>query len=814
MADRVKGITIELNGDVTKLNKALSSTNTQIRNTQTALRDVDKLLKLDPTNITLLEQRQRLLAQAVEETRKKLTTLREAERQAQEQFAQGKISQEQYDALQREIIATERELKNLEKAASNSNARVQQLAAATEQISQKTGEFAEKTRGLSLAAAGVVTALAGAAYSSVTLADDLNSLAKQTGFSTEELQKMQYASALVDVEMETITGAAAKLKRQMTSTSTGVTSAFNQLNVATRDANGNLRNSTDVFWDVVQALGEVSDETERDVLAMELFGKSADELAGIVDDGGAALRSLGQEAKDAGLILSQDTLDGLSAVNDKIDTLKAQAQAILAESGAKVIEAFLPLIEDLAEGAGNLADKIAALDENQIKNIGTVAAVVAAISPVSKLISGVTGAISGLIGPASSLFGLIAAHPLGAVAVGIGGVIAALALSASSVKSNVDTVESLSKAAGNLDKTLDEVNDTFSTNTARINENYNKGRDLITRLYELEKQTERTGLEEYERSQIIQELNGLYPDLNLAIDENTGALNKNVDSLLQQITALKNAAIQQALQEKYTAILKEMTAVQNEVFDNQLKLRDITALHAEAVADAEAKTEAYNAALAARNAIEDEGSVAWANAETALRAAEAEMEAAAAKVIALEDAQTKLTDAIQAGEDQIQKYASEYEEAVTGIASLMNNAGYNAGANYGEGLARGISAKKNRVAAAAEELARGVIVQGNRTLEISSPSKAAKRMGEFWDEGLVIGLQSGTRDVSSASQEVAQTVMQSSPVTNNNVTTNNTHSVGGIYVTVNAADGQNAEDIAEVVMNRIQEAVEREEAAL
>ena len=113
MANRIKGITVEIGGDTTKLSKALEGVNKNIKNTQTQLKDVQKLLKLDPTNTELLSQKHKLLADAVKATQEKLETLKTAAAQANEALARGDINQEQYDALQREIIETEQELQNL-----------------------------------------------------------------------------------------------------------------------------------------------------------------------------------------------------------------------------------------------------------------------------------------------------------------------------------------------------------------------------------------------------------------------------------------------------------------------------------------------------------------------------------------------------------------------------------------------------------------------------------------------------------------------------------------------------------------------------
>ena len=113
MADRIKGITVQLGGDTTGLSKALKDVNKDIRDTQAQLRDVNRLLKLDPTNTKLLTQKQRLLKEEINGTKDKLHGLKEAEKQVQQQFKEGKVSREQYEALQREIADTEQQLKSL-----------------------------------------------------------------------------------------------------------------------------------------------------------------------------------------------------------------------------------------------------------------------------------------------------------------------------------------------------------------------------------------------------------------------------------------------------------------------------------------------------------------------------------------------------------------------------------------------------------------------------------------------------------------------------------------------------------------------------
>lgn len=116
MADRIKGITVEIGGDTTGLKKALEGVNKSIRDTQSQLKDVNKLLKLDPSNTELLSQKQKLLKDAVSDTTKKLDALQEAQRQAKEQLEKGTLGQDKYNALAREVIETEQNLKSLKEA--------------------------------------------------------------------------------------------------------------------------------------------------------------------------------------------------------------------------------------------------------------------------------------------------------------------------------------------------------------------------------------------------------------------------------------------------------------------------------------------------------------------------------------------------------------------------------------------------------------------------------------------------------------------------------------------------------------------------
>lgn len=398
---KVRGVTIEIGGDVTELSKALKGVNSDISKTQKELKDVEKLLKLDPSNTELLRQKHELLGKQVADTKTKLETLKKAEEELNKNGVDKHSNQ--YRALEREIVSTEHSLRELEAAAAASNVTLTKVSQTFGKISDASGKVAQATKGISTAAGGALAGIAGLAYKSVQAADDLNTLAKQTGLSTAELQKMQYASDLIDVSVDSITGAMTKMKKNMTSTSKDTEAAFQKIGVSVQDSNGQLRDATTVFYEVLEGLSHVANETERDTLAMQLFGKSADELAGIVDDGGAALKELGLEAEQLGLIMDQQTLDSLNNVNDSIDKLKAKANGELAQAGAKAMEALMPVFEKVLDAMSKALDYIGSLDADQIKMLATLLSVTAAISPVAKGISNVTGLISKLTGPGGAV---------------------------------------------------------------------------------------------------------------------------------------------------------------------------------------------------------------------------------------------------------------------------------------------------------------------------------------------------------------------------------------------------------------------------
>ncbi|RRK31133.1 phage tail tape measure protein [Schaedlerella arabinosiphila] len=191
MASRIQGITVEIGGDTTKLSTALSKVNKEIRDTQAQLKDVNKLLKLDPGNAELMAQKQRLLFQAVSETKEKLDALKLAGQQANEALAKGEISRSQYDALQREIIETEQALRDLERQAEQSSVALQKIGAAGEKL-QGVGSAIE---GAGQKLMPVTAAVGGLSAAAVKVASDFDSAMSQvaavSGAAGKELDALR-----------------------------------------------------------------------------------------------------------------------------------------------------------------------------------------------------------------------------------------------------------------------------------------------------------------------------------------------------------------------------------------------------------------------------------------------------------------------------------------------------------------------------------------------------------------------------------------------------------------------------------------------
>lgn len=194
MAGRnIKGITIEIGGDTTKLTKALSNVDKSIRTTQQKLKDVNRLLKFNPGNTELLRQKQKALADSITQTKDRLKQLKEAQKQAEQQLKEGKIGQEEYDALQREIIETESKLKNLQKQYKEfGSVAKQKLKEVGDSMKEFGGKVTDVGENITKNVTGPILALGGASLAAFKSVDSgYDEMIKKTGATGDAAKELQ-----------------------------------------------------------------------------------------------------------------------------------------------------------------------------------------------------------------------------------------------------------------------------------------------------------------------------------------------------------------------------------------------------------------------------------------------------------------------------------------------------------------------------------------------------------------------------------------------------------------------------------------------
>ena len=432
MAGSIKGITIEFQGDTTKLDKALRNVRKSTKDIDSELRKVNNSLKFNPGNVDLLRQKQTLLKQRIEQTENSLRDLKHMQDQVANDPAQGKNSAA-YRELQREIIKSENQLKRF-------NAEQRRIKAALSPLGQFSAKMksvgtgltnaGNAMRGFSMAGAAVATSIGALAVKSGKAADNLNTLAKVSGISTDKLQLYSLAAEQVDVSVEAIAKSQKTLKKNMLSAAEGGSQAevFKKLGINVKDANGNLRNADEVWEEAIQKLGSMKNETERDALAMKLMGKSASELNPLIEDGGEAYQRMTKLMKDNDIkLVDKKTLDQANLFNDKISDIKSIAAAAFQSIGTQLAAYLVPALSKVVEWVGKLAGWLTNLSPQVLTIVGIIGAVVAAIAPLL-LIAGKFAMAISAISNAMALFGASTTIALGPLALIVGAIAAVIAV--------------------------------------------------------------------------------------------------------------------------------------------------------------------------------------------------------------------------------------------------------------------------------------------------------------------------------------------------------------------------------------------------
>lgn len=357
MANRIKGITVEIGGDTTKLQTALKGVNSSIRDTQSQLRDVEKLLKLDPGNTELLAQKHRLLGEAVAGTKEKLETLKTAAEQANTALANGEISQDQYDALQREIIETEQRLKDLEKQAGQSAVALQKIAATGEKLKTVGDNISSVGQKLLPVTAGV-TALGTAAVSTAANFESSMSQVQATmGITKDAMSTVNGESVNT---MDTLSALAKKMGSETAFSASECAEALNYLALAGYDT----QQMCDTLPTVLNlaAAGGIDLAAASDMVtdAMSALGMGVDEAGTMVDQMAKTASSTNTSVAQLG--------EGILTIGATAKTVKGgtaelnTALGILANNGIKGAEGGTHL-RNVILSLQNPTDKAAACME-------------------------------------------------------------------------------------------------------------------------------------------------------------------------------------------------------------------------------------------------------------------------------------------------------------------------------------------------------------------------------------------------------------------------------------------------------------------
>lgn len=436
---RIKGITIEIDGNTTPLQRALAGVDKSLQTTERSLKDVNKLLKVDPGNVDLLRQKQEYLGRAINDVKEKL----KIEKEAYEQLKNADPSEENAEKqkiLEREIIDTEQALKKYESQLDETERELQgvdketgKAADSTDKLERETEQAEDAqdkanqgwstarqvladmvTRGIQLAIDAVkrlAKAMVEAVEDAGDFADEILTLSSQTGLATDTLQEFRYMAELIDVPVDTISGSLRKLTNNMQSAASGTGSAyeaFSALGVAVTDSSGHLRRAEDVFYDTIDALGSMNNETERDAYSMDIFGRSAQDLNPLIEAGSDAIEDFAQEAHEMGYVLDDEALESLGAMDDSFERIKAQMEAVRNQ----IVAELAPVIEQIATAFLEWAQTV---DWEEVaEDIGDVLSVVGEI--VDYLLTHKDQVVTGLEAVAVGIGAVITAQQLWNVA--------------------------------------------------------------------------------------------------------------------------------------------------------------------------------------------------------------------------------------------------------------------------------------------------------------------------------------------------------------------------------------------------------------
>lgn len=402
-----------------------------------------------------------LLTQKISLQYDKIDNLKAGLEEAAENYGSNAVETLRWE---KELNNAEAELYKLNGQLKNNTEQVEDTTTATEDAEQSMGNLGDVVNGLTsklgiqlpdsmkssmnamgsldtsaIAAAGAFAAVATAIIKvekamismtkeSAAFADNIITLSMQTGQSTQQLQEFAYATELIDVSVDTLQGSLTKLTNNMQDTMNGTGNAkasFEALGVSVTNADGSMRSANDVFYETIDALGQVKNETERDAMSMDIFGRSAQDLNPLIIQGSKTLKEYADEAHNVGYVLDDEALSALGAVDDAYQRLQKTQEGVknqLSAEFAPYLEEFYgdvtTMVKDggkalkdsgivdafgmLLDTVGDILNPMSDLSNNRVpaltKALQPLAKVMALIADAAELIKGVVNISTGHIG--------------------------------------------------------------------------------------------------------------------------------------------------------------------------------------------------------------------------------------------------------------------------------------------------------------------------------------------------------------------------------------------------------------------------------
>lgn len=375
------GLKIGVEGEK-EFKKSLADINQSFKVLGSEMKLVESEFGKNESSIESLTAKNEVLNKQIDSQKDKIETLRKALENASASFGENDRRTQnwavQLNNAQAELNGMERELKGNEKALDQVADEFDDAEKQADQFGDeldKTAKDADSAKGkfqklgsvvkgigvgMGVAFAAVGTAAVGAGKALVDMsveaaafADEMITQSTVTGMTVESLQAYNYAADLVDVSMETLTGSMAKQIKSMSTARKGtgsIAEAYDQLGVKVTDSNGKLRDGEKVYWEVIDALGKVTNETERDAIAMQILGKSAQDLNPLIAQGSEGIAALTDEAQRMGAVLSEDSISKLGAFDDSVQRLKQGSEAAQRVMGT----VLLPQLQTLADDGTSL----------------------------------------------------------------------------------------------------------------------------------------------------------------------------------------------------------------------------------------------------------------------------------------------------------------------------------------------------------------------------------------------------------------------------------------------------------------------------